>query len=132
MSGHSPGETIELDLTARTLSALAAADAGLIAIGTDTPHLPPGDAYHREIRLIADAGLTPTEIVQAATRNAAIHMGLGDDLGTLEVGKLADLIVVDGNPLEDLSALSNVQMVVQGGEMVVMGGAVVEYREEDR
>lgn len=113
------GLTRELELSQRMLVVLAEGDDRLVALGTDTPHLPPGDAYHREIRLVAEAGLTPSQIIRAATRNAAGHIGREEELGTLEPGKLADLIIVDGNPLEDLTALQRVKLVVRGGEVVV-------------
>lgn len=111
--------TRQMELIRRTFAALAEADDRLIALGTDTPQLPPGDAYRREIRLAADAGLAPEETIRAATRNAAAHLGRLDELGTLEPGKLADLIIVDRDPLEDLSALQNVELVVKGGKVVV-------------
>lgn len=92
---------------------------GLVVLGTDSPHLPPADAYHREIQLVAEAGLSPERVLQAATREAASHIGLGAQLGTLEGGKLADIIVVDGNPLEDLSSLRDAKVVVKSGQIVV-------------
>lgn len=63
-------------------------------------------------------GMSREAIIQAATVNAAQALELDDEIGTLEEGKLADLIVVDGNPLEDLSVLENVEMVIQGGKIV--------------
>lgn len=103
----------------RTLVHLAEEAPDLVALGTDSPHLAPADAYHREIELVHGAGLTPEQIIQAATRNAAAFLGLGDELGTLEPGKRADLLVVEGNPLADLADLREVAVVVQGGEVVV-------------
>lgn len=94
---------------------------GRVALGTDyagyvcTFDL---DMPMTEIRLMSEAGMTPMQIIEAGTRNAAIACGLGADLGTLEPGKIADLIVVDGNPLEDLEALRNVQLVVHNGELI--------------
>ena len=67
---------------------------------------------------MVEAGLSPSDVLQAATRNAAEHLGLAKDLGTLEPGKLADLIIVDGDPLEDISSLHNVKIVVQSGRVV--------------
>ena len=95
-----------------------AEDDGLIVPGTDAPHLPPGEAYQREIELVAQTGLAPERVIRAATRDAAIYLGLGDELGMLEAGKLVDFIVVDGDPLTDLSALQNVVAVVKGGEPI--------------
>jgi len=98
---------------------IAETDASLVVLGTDTPNLPPAEAFHREVRLLKEANLTPTQIIQATTRNAAVHLGLENELGTLETGKLADLIVVDGNPLEDVSELKNIKVVVKDGVVVV-------------
>jgi enamidase len=106
-----------LDGMKQTLARVNEVDEGLIVLGTDAPHLPPADAYHREIELVSEAGLTPERIIQAATRDAAKYLGLGDELGTLEPGMLADLIVVDGNPLADLSVLQEIRSVVKGGEI---------------
>lgn len=103
----------------QTLAGLCAVDAGLIVLGTDAPHLPPGEAYFREIELLAAAGLAPEQIIRAASRDAARYMGLGDELGTLEPGKLADLIIVAGDPLMDLSALRAIVLVVRDGEVAV-------------
>jgi imidazolonepropionase-like amidohydrolase len=58
------------------------------------------------------------QIIVAATRNAALVCRLEEDLGTLEVGKLADILVVGGNPLEDLAALENVLLVMHGGVII--------------
>ena len=58
------------------------------------------------------------EVIEAATKHAAYVCGYADDLGTLEKGKLADLIVVNGNPLEDLNALDSVLYIVKDGELV--------------
>jgi len=104
---------------AQTIALIAKQDPSLLAFGTDVFWLPPGQAFHQEVGLLCDAGLTPQQIIQAATRNAAIHLGREDDLGTVEAGKIADLIVVDGNPLNELAALENIELVVQGGEIVV-------------
>jgi imidazolonepropionase-like amidohydrolase len=65
-----------------------------------------------EIGLMAEAGMTPMQIIMAATRNAATVCGLGRELGTLEPGKLVDFLVVDGDPLADLAALTQVRLVV--------------------
>lgn len=102
-----------------TIRRMAEADERLVVLGTDAPQLAPAEAFHREVRLLTEAGLAPAQIIRSATRNAAAHLDLDDDLGTLESGKLADLIVVDGNPLEDVSTLRNVELVVKGGEIVV-------------
>lgn len=93
-----------------------------IVLGSDTfnPLLaPPGWSTVDEMEWMARAGLTPAQIIQAATRNAAEHLGVLDQLGTVEPGKFADLIIVDGDPLQDISALRNVEIVIKAGEVVV-------------
>ncbi len=106
----------------RTISVIAEQNSNLIALGTDAPMLPAGEAFHREVELLHEVGLTPQQVIRAATRNAAVHLGREEDLGTLEAGKLADLIVVDGNPLQDLSVLQKIEVVVKDGVVVVEDG----------
>jgi imidazolonepropionase-like amidohydrolase len=71
-----------------------------------------------EIAALVGIGIPPSDVLIAATRSGAELCGLGDRLGTVEPGKLADLIVVDGDPLEDLSALRRIKMVMQNGQIV--------------
>lgn len=94
---------------------------GMIPGGTsDLPlALDAGTITHTEMELLSWGGMAPTEVLEAATADAARAIGLGHVLGTLEPGKLANLIVVDGNPLQDLSALQNVWLVIRGGEVVI-------------
>jgi imidazolonepropionase-like amidohydrolase len=63
-------------------------------------------------------GLTPLAAIQAATVNAADLLGWSDQIGTLEPGKYADLIAVEGDPLKDVTTLENVKVVLKGGEVV--------------
>jgi imidazolonepropionase-like amidohydrolase len=96
-------------------------DAGVnIGFGTDsgaTPLRIAGFAEHRELKLLTDAGLTPLQAIQTATRNAAALLHL-DDRGILAPGKLADLLVVDGDPSKDISALDNIESVWRRGKKV--------------
>ena len=71
-----------------------------------------------EIGFMAANGLSPMQALQAATRNAAQVNRVGARLGTLEPGKLADIIAVGGDPLQDLSALADVRLVMKGGTLV--------------
>jgi imidazolonepropionase-like amidohydrolase len=71
-----------------------------------------------EIGLMAANGVSPMQALQAATRNAARVNRVAARLGTLERGKLADIIAVGGDPLQDLSALADVRMVMKGGARV--------------
>jgi enamidase len=93
---------------------------GIIAVGNDYgyPGVLPGMPL-REMELLQAAGLSPLEVIEAATKHAAYVCGQSEDLGTLEIGKLADLIVVDGNPLEDINAMDSVLYVVKDGELVL-------------
>jgi imidazolonepropionase-like amidohydrolase len=87
-----------------------------IAAGTDagTP-FNPHDDLAGELALMVRHGLTPMQAVVAATRSAAENLGLAHEIGTLEVGKLADLVLVDGDPVEDITAASRVVLVVKDG-----------------
>lgn len=81
------------------------AGTGRILLGTDcnNPYVIPGFSAHDELRNLVEAGLTPYEALAAGTRNAAESLGALNTLGTVEVGKQADLILVERNPLEDVS-----------------------------
>jgi imidazolonepropionase-like amidohydrolase len=99
-------------------------DAGAVfGMGTDsgTPMNFHTEALWREIKAHVDLGVPPLRAISAATRIGARALGRGADLGTVEPGKLADIIVVKGNPLFDIQALSNVEIVVKDG--VVFKGA---------
>lgn len=88
-----------------------------IAFGTDA-----GVSLHGrnadEFELMVKHGMTPSQAIVAATRNAADLLGLGERVGSLEAGKQADLIAVRGNPLEDVGVLKQVDVVMKGGEVV--------------
>jgi enamidase len=93
---------------------------GVVALGNDYG----ADADHElgmpltEMNLLLAAGLSPMEVIQASTRNAALVCGQAGQLGTLEPGKLADVIVVGGDPLSDLQAMETVVAVIKAGEVV--------------
>ncbi|HJQ31562.1 MAG TPA: amidohydrolase family protein [Pyrinomonadaceae bacterium] len=90
--------------------------AGLpIVAGTD--QVVPGHSLHRELELYVEAGFTPLEAIQAATIVPARVMKLDKELGTIEPGKLADLIILDANPLEDIHNTRRVRKVVSGGRV---------------
>ena len=71
-----------------------------------------------EMEAMQKAGMTPMQIILAATRNAAMVCGLDRELGTLEVGKVADVLVVKGDPLQDIHALASVRLVIHNGVVV--------------
>jgi len=88
-----------------------------IAFGTDAAVYPHG-MNAREFAVMVKLGMTPLGSIQAATVNAADLLGWSDRLGTLEAGKLADLIAVSGDPLADVRVLESVKFVMKGGEVV--------------
>jgi imidazolonepropionase-like amidohydrolase len=91
-----------------------------IALGTDAgePLVFHGLAVHTELRLMVESGIPPMQALVAATRNAAEYIGQGASLGTLEAGKIADILIVEGNPLEDINATNKVWQVIKGGNVI--------------
>lgn len=77
-----------------------------------------GEAYFRELELLRDAGLTPMEIITAATLENARFFRVDERLGSIEPGKLADIVVVDGDPSADITHIKNVQRVMLNGAWV--------------
>ncbi|HEY3849793.1 MAG TPA: amidohydrolase family protein [Steroidobacteraceae bacterium] len=104
---------MELDMT------LAMFRAGVpFMAGTDTAagvHIFPGFSLHQELVLFQRAGLTPMQALQTATLNPAKFMGRTADLGTVEKGKLADLVLLDANPLDDIANTQKIRGVVLAG-----------------
>lgn len=95
-----------------------------IALGTDQlGYKPLGDSA-REFVYLTDAGMTPMDAIIAATGNAADLLGV-PDLGRLQVGKLADIVAVSGDPLTDITELQRVQFVMKGGQVFKSGGKPV-------
>jgi imidazolonepropionase-like amidohydrolase len=89
-----------------------------ILAGTDVlnPYCFPGFSIHNELEWLVKAGLSPMEALQTATLNPARYMGRLKDLGTVEQGKLADLVLLDANPLENISNTQKIAAVVTGGK----------------
>ena len=97
-----------------------AVEAGVrIAMGTDSGVMPHGRNL-RELELMVEGGMTPAGALEATTRSAAQLMGLDRDLGTIEPGKLADLVVVDGDPFDFGTLGDRVEQVWKAGARVVM------------
>jgi imidazolonepropionase-like amidohydrolase len=88
------------------------------SMGTDTPaflNFPQEDPNANEMSYMVELGMAPMQVIEAATRLGAEALGMTDELGTLEAGKLADVIVVAGNPLLDMDVMRRVYVVVKGG-----------------
>jgi imidazolonepropionase-like amidohydrolase len=94
-----------------------------IAAGSDMyltmPGMTRGQASLLVYQAYAESGMKPMEIIHAATRNAAELLGMQDRVGTLEVGKLADIVAVPGDPTSDIRALEHVKFVMKGGLVMV-------------
>jgi len=110
-------------LFTRQYAALAAIVARMqkhnvpLLAGTDTgdPYTVPGDELHRELELLVRAGLTPAQALRSATIAPAKYFDADEALGQVKVGKQADLVVLEGNPLEDIRNTRKVHAVVLGG-----------------
>ncbi|MBC8227870.1 MAG: amidohydrolase family protein [Gammaproteobacteria bacterium] len=90
----------------------------LLIVGTDEPvytTLLPGFAFHRELLAMVYAGIPIVTVLKAATINGANALGVADKIGSIESGKLADLFVIKGNPLEDIKVTRNIKLVIKGG-----------------
>jgi enamidase len=111
-------EQIVLDLHLEAVRRFHAL-GGVLALGNDFGGVPSVAAGMPlvEMRMLLAAGLTPMEVLEASTRHAAAACGQANSLGTLEAGKLADIIIVNGDPLADLAAMDSVIAVVKGGEV---------------
>ncbi len=92
-----------MQMRRKLLKALHAGGAGLL-LGSDAPQIynVPGFSVHRELESLVAAGLTPYQALETGTRNVAVFFGTSSQTGTIEVGKRADLILLDGNPLNDI------------------------------
>lgn len=96
-------------------------DAGLLfAAGTDAPYpgVFQGEGIHREMELVVEAGLRPLDAITMATRNAAQLIGAKDGWGTLQPGKLANLLVVNGRPDEKIQDTRNIELVMRLGKVL--------------
>jgi len=104
---------------------------GVVGLGTDYPTAIGVEAGMsvREMELLLAAGLTPMEVIEASTRHSASVCGHGGELGTLEPGRLADVIVVDGDPLKDLQAMNQVVLVIKNGEIAVISEGMLSANE---
>jgi imidazolonepropionase-like amidohydrolase len=88
---------------------------GIAALGTD---LVSGASSHREMQLLRQAGLSPLEVIRIATFNAAVLLGRDRDLGSITPGKIADLVLLNRNPIADIDATEDIAMVMHNGFVI--------------
>lgn len=101
----------------KELTIIGALHRAGIPVVAGTDQTVPGHSLHREMELYVQAGFTPMEAIQAATIVSARTMGLEKESGTVENGKRGDVILVNGNPLDDIHTLRNVEYVITNGTM---------------
>ena len=105
--------------SSQVVAKMQAAGIGILA-GTDSPapELVPGFSLHEELELLTQAGLSPMQALQAATKNPADFMGISQKQGTVEVGKNADLLLLDANPLDDIRNTEKIRALVIHGKLL--------------
>jgi imidazolonepropionase-like amidohydrolase len=120
MAGNTTAEQMKAR-RAQTLAVIGGLHRAGVAIvpGSDTGLV--GHGLHRELELYVEAGMTPLEAIKSATIVSARAMGLDRDTGTIAAGKRADLILVDGNPLQDIRQLRRVTRVIANGRIYDAG-----------
>jgi hypothetical protein len=110
----------------RALCRLRTAQVGMMArrgvpllggSGAGWPWVIWGFSLHEELKLLVEAGLTPLQALQTATLNPARYLGASDSLGTVAAGKLADLVLLAGNPLDDIGNTQRIRAVVADGRL---------------
>ena len=100
-----------------------------IAVGVDLGgYMTDPVVFVREMAVLVEAGLTPMQAIQAGTRVGAELLRWDDRLGSIQTGKLADLVAVAGNPLDDMKALERVEFVMIGGKIVKTPGGTQSLR----
>ncbi len=88
---------------------------GVIVAGTDQSS---GPALHRELELMADAGISPSDIIRIATLNGAIFLGKERELGSIEEGKIADMVLLEADPTADINNAKKIVQVIKGGQLI--------------
>lgn len=91
------------------------ASGAVVALGTDQSS---GAAAHRELELLVQSGIKPLEVIRIATHNSALLLGKADSLGSVEEGKLADLVLLNSDPTADIDNTADIALVMKGGEIV--------------
>ena len=88
-----------------------------LLVGSDSldPFVFPGDSFHHELAELVRAGFTPMDALQAATHGAALFLGRDKEFGTIETGRVADLVVLSANPVESIANTRKVWAVIRNG-----------------
>jgi imidazolonepropionase-like amidohydrolase len=91
-----------------------------ILSGSDIPNfdLVPGASLHHELEIMVDTGIPPLEVIKIATRNGAQALDIGDNVGTVELGKQADMIILSDNPLDDIRNTKKIEAVIVDGQII--------------
>ena len=110
MGGHQRAYTT----ASRTLTDAIARGARVVT-GSDAPGTPPGLGMHAEMRLLVDAGLQPFQALRMATLDAARALGADQQIGIIRTGGIADLVIIDGDPLADIRSAENIIVTIVGG-----------------
>ena len=122
--GEPPPESEEVEFRQRVVELKAFFNKGgadLIIVGTDEPvytTLLPGFAFHRELYAMVHVGIPAMEVIQAATINGAKALGVADRLGSIEAGKEADIVIINGNPLPDIKDTRNIEFIIKEGILI--------------
>ena len=93
-----------------------------LLVGSDAPRTTAwGEGFHREMQLLVEAGIPPLEVLGMATRNGAIALGQLHERGTIEIGKRADFLVLEANPVADIRNARRISLVVMDGRAWTLG-----------
>ncbi|WP_433273662.1 amidohydrolase family protein [Actinosynnema sp. CS-041913] len=109
------------------ISKLLAA-GGIVLAGTDAPLDSMAVSLHLNLRAMAKYGVTPFQVLQSATLLSARRLGVEEDLGSVEPGKLADLVFTEGDPSRDIAALSNIKLVMKNGRVSTVDELLAPFR----
>jgi imidazolonepropionase-like amidohydrolase len=96
-------------------------DNGVVLLsGSNIPNfdLVPGASLHHELEILVEAGIPPLDIIKIATRNGAQVLGIENDVGTIEPGKQADMIILSGNPVDNISNTKKIEAVINNGQFI--------------
>jgi imidazolonepropionase-like amidohydrolase len=119
-----PEHRVQVEIAMRQARAMGVPIAAGTDAGVSNRHF---DSLPQELEvMVSDLGLSPLEAIHAATGEAARAIGVGDKVGTLQAGRAADMLVVDGDPSVRISDLRSVKMVIKGGRTVVENGVVLD------